>query len=319
MVRIANKILMEKGPDCRYNCGMGNKSNLILIFTLAVLMTASCGQPADGPIIDARDSEGSRTVTIGELGRLLGLRVSETTSTRITLKNSLSGGKVYVNAKPVAEVGEIDRSGGQIRILRSLARNIRPAMQHPAAGPQTSLRKASACVVIDAGHGGKDPGAKSVLGFWEKHLNLTVARKVAKILSEKGLKVRMTRTGDNFLELEDRAAIANRLRADLFVAIHADSFPKSSRRGYTMYVARSASRSSFRAAGAIGKAMSRTGLASHGTQTRDYTVLTATRGPAVLVEMGYLTNRREAAMLKDPYFQSRIAQAIANGILDYFS
>ncbi|MHC4628396.1 MAG: N-acetylmuramoyl-L-alanine amidase family protein, partial [Planctomycetota bacterium] len=93
----------------------------------------------------------------------------------------------------------------------------------------------------------------------------------------------------------------------------------SSRRGYTMYVARAASRSSFRAAGAIGRSMSRTGLASHGTQTADFRVLTNTQGPAVLVEMGYLTNRREAALLKDPYFQNRIAQAIADGVLDYFS
>jgi N-acetylmuramoyl-L-alanine amidase len=84
-------------------------------------------------------------------------------------------------------------------------------------------------------------------------------------------------------------------------------------------VARSASRSSFRAAGAIARSMSQTGLGSHGTQTADYKVLVGTRGPAVLVEMGYLTNRREAAMLKDPYFQNRLAQAIANGILDYFS
>jgi N-acetylmuramoyl-L-alanine amidase len=65
--------------------------------------------------------------------------------------------------------------------------------------------------------------------------------------------------------------------------------------------------------------MSRTGLASHGTQTADFRVLTNTQGPAVLVEMGYLTNRREAALLKDPYFQNRIAQAIADGVLDYFS
>ncbi len=289
-------------------------------------MTVSCGQSADGPIIDARSSEGSQAVTIGELGRLLGLRVSETTSTRVTLKNSantvtiftLSGGKVYVNAKPIAKVGEIDRTDGQIRVLKSLTSKIRPAMQHPAAGSQHSLRRVSGCVVIDAGHGGKDPGAKSVLGFYEKHINLKVATKVAKILSGKGLKVKMTRSGDSFIELEERAAIGNRLRTDLFVSIHSDSFPKSSRRGYTMYVARSASRSSFKAAGAIAKSMSRTGLGSHGTQTKDYKVLIGTRGPAVLVEMGYLTNRTEAALLKDPYFQNRIAQAIADGILDYF-
>jgi len=290
-------------------------------------VTASCGQPADGPVIDGQSAPGSQMVTVHELGRLLGLRVSETTSTHVILKDSantvliftIGGARVYVNAKPVAQTGKVDRSGGQIRVSRSLISKIRPAMQHPAGGPEPALRRLSGCVVIDAGHGGKDPGAKSVLGFYEKNINIAVASKVARLLSEKGLKVRMTRSGDSFIELTERAAIANRLRADLFVSIHSDSFPKSSRRGYTMYVARSASRSSFRAAGAIGRSMSQTGLASHGTQTAGYKVLVGTRGPAVLVEMGYLTNRREAAMLKDPYFQNRLAQAIANGILDYFS
>lgn len=293
-------------------------------------MTAGCGQPSDGPVVDGQSSAGSEMVTISELGRALGLRVSEATSTHVVLKDSsnnvliftISRARVYVNSKPVAEVGKVDKtgkSGGQIRVLRSLISKIRAAMNHPAAGPAPTRRRSSCCVVIDAGHGGKDPGATSVLGFYEKHVNLAVATKVARILAQKGVKVKMTRTGDSFIELEQRAAIANRLKADLFVSIHSDSFPKSSRTGYTMYVARSASKASHRAAGAIARRMSRTGLNSHGTQTADYKVLIGTRGPAVLVEMGYLTNRTEAAKLKDPYFQNRLAQAIANGILDHLS
>lgn len=298
-----------------------------MLFTLAVLATAGCGQPTNGPVVDGQSASGSGTVTVAELGRILGLRVTETTSTHITLKNSantvliftISGARVYVNSKRVAQVGKIDKSGGQIRVSRSLIPKIRSAMLHPAAGAEPTVRRSSCCVVIDAGHGGKDPGAISVLGFHEKKINLAVATKVARILSQKGIKVKMTRSGDSFVELEQRAAIANRLGADLFVSIHSDSFPKSSRTGYTMYVARQASKASHRAAGNIARHMSRTGLNSHGTQTADFKVLTGTRGPAVLVEMGYLTNRTEAAKLKDPYFQNRLAQAIANGILDYFS
>jgi len=118
----------------------------------------------------------------------------------------------------------------------------------------------------------------------------------------------MTRTSDYFVGLEDRAAIANNLRADLFVSIHSDSFPKSTRRGFTVYIARSASSSSRRAASAIVRSMSGTGH-----------VLTGTRGPAVLVEMGYLSNRREAALLRSSSFQNRLAEAVANGISDYFN
>ncbi|TKJ33304.1 MAG: hypothetical protein CEE38_20870 [Planctomycetes bacterium B3_Pla] len=270
-----------------------------------------------------------QTVSVQELGRRLGLRASESKSTHITLKNSantvmiftVSGGQVYVNTKPITTVGTVERAGGQVYVSQSLVPRIRSAMQSPAAAapPSTRPRRSSGTIVIDAGHGGKDPGARSVLGYYEKGVNLTVASKVARLLSQKGLRVKMTRTSDRFIELEERAAIANRLRADLFVSIHSDSFPKSSRRGYTIYIARSASQLSRQAARAIERSMSRTGLNSHGTQTAGYQVLTGTRGPAVLVELGYLTNRHEAALLRDPAFQNRLAKAVANGISDYFN
>ncbi|MHC4165731.1 MAG: N-acetylmuramoyl-L-alanine amidase family protein [Planctomycetota bacterium] len=305
---------------------MGSKPTLRMLLTSVVLSIAGCGQPSQGPIVEDASTLTPQTVTIYELAGLLGLRVSQSTPTHVKLKNSantvmlftVSEGRVYVNAKPVGTIGTVEKTDGRIRVSRSLVSQIRPALQKPASGPLVRVNGSSRCIVIDAGHGGKDPGATSILGGYEKSINLKVARKVASLLSERGFKVRMTRSSDRFIELEDRAAIANRLRADLFVSIHSDSFPKSSRRGYTMYVARSASRHSFRAASAIARSMSRTGLGSHGTQTADYKVLIGTRGPAVLVEMGYLTNRREAALLRSPSFQTRLAEAIADGISDYF-
>jgi N-acetylmuramoyl-L-alanine amidase len=176
----------------------------------------------------------------------------------------------------------------------------------------------SGTVVIDPGHGGKDPGARSVLGFYEKDINLSVALEIARLLEQRGLTVKMTRTDDYFLELEERAAIANDLRADLFVSIHSDSFPKNTRRGFTVYIANGASSSSRRAANAIARSMSGTGLNSFGVDTANYHVLTDTRGPAVLVELGYLSNRSEAALLRSASFQDHLAQAVADGISDYF-
>ena len=128
----------------------------------------------------------------------------------------------------------------------------------------------------------------------------------------------MTRTDDYFVELEDRAAIANNIDADLFVSIHADSFPKNTRRGFTVYIANGASSSSRRAANAIARSMSGTGLNSFGVDTANYHVLTDTRGPAVLVELGYLSNRSEAALLRSTSFQDRLAQTVADGISYYF-
>ncbi len=308
---------------------MRNRLILILLLASAAALVGSCHQPSSGPVIDDQSTTGSDTISISELGRLLGLRISESKSTHVTLKNStntvmiftVSGGQVYVNTKPVTTVGQIHRSGGQVHLSRSLVFKIRSAMQsRPATTePSTRSRRSSGIVVIDAGHGGKDPGATSVLGFYEKGINLSVAHKVARLLEQRGLRVKMTRSGDRFIELEERAAIANRLRADLFVSIHSDSFPKSTRRGYTVYIAKSASSSSRRAANAIARSMSGTGLNSFGVQTASYHVLIGTRGPAVLVEMGYLSNRREAALLRSSSFQNRLAQAIADGISDYFN
>lgn len=306
------------------------------MLTSAAVMVGSCQPSASGPVISSgpaiedQSVPETSTVSISELGRSLNLSVSESKPTHVTLKNqantvmifTVSGGKVYVNSRPITIVGTVKRIGGLTYVSRSLINQIRSAMKTyvpvPAPSHKPSRGRLSGTVVIDAGHGGKDPGAKSVLGFYEKDINLSVARKVAWTLEQKGLRVKMTRTDDYYPELEERAAIANRLNADLFVSIHADSFPKSSRRGYTVYVAKAASSSSRQAARSIARTMSGTGLNSFGVQTANYHVLTGTCGPAVLVEMGYLTNRREAALLRSSSFQNRLAHAIADGITSYF-
>ena len=295
---------------------------LIVLLLLVLPAITGCQQPgcvADDGLISSRDE-----ISIQEMAGLLGLRVDETTATYITLKNTsntvmlftCSGGKVYVNARPVGKVGKVSRSAGHIYVPKSLVPQIRTAMQ-TSVRPVVSPRRSSGCVVIDAGHGGKDPGATSCLGFYEKTVNLAVAGKVASLLKQKSIRAVMTRSNDTFIELEDRAAIANRYNADLFVSIHADSSPSSSTRGFTMYVARSASWSSRRAASAIAKSMARTGLSSRGTQKADFRVLVHTQGPAVLIELGYLSNSSEARLLKNSSFQNRLAQAIASGISNF--
>jgi len=297
---------------------------LILLLLLALPVITGCQQPgggADDGLISSRDK-----ISIQEMAGLLGLRVDETTATHITLKNvsntvmlfTYSGGKVYVNARPLGEVGTVSRRVGQVYVPKTLVSQIRSAMR-TFVRPSVSTRRSSGCVVIDAGHGGKDPGATSCLGFHEKTVNLAVAGKVASLLKQRGVRAIMTRRNDTFIELEGRAAIANRYNADLFVSIHADSSPSSSTRGFTMYVARSASWSSRRAASAIAKSMARTGLSSRGTQKADFRVLVHTQGPAVLIELGYLSNSSEARLLKNSSFQNRLAQAIASGISNFLA
>jgi len=312
---------------------MSNRIKLFVLLASAVVAVVGCQPTAKGPIIKDTVPVGKQTISINELATTLGLHISESNHTHVVLKNSsntvmiftLNGGKLYVNTKPIGEVGPIETKAGQIYVSRSLISRIRSAMRAyaaplptPAPSRRPRTRRLSGTVVIDPGHGGKDPGARSILGFYEKGINLSVALDVARLLEQKGLRVKMTRTDDYFVELEDRAAMANNLNADLFVSIHSDSFPKSSRCGYTIYVAKAASSYSRQAARAIARSMSGTDLNSFGVQTANYHVLTGTCGPAVLVEMGYLTNRREAALLRSSSFQDRIAEAIADGICDYF-
>lgn len=303
---------------------MRNRFRLVVLLASTAIAMVGC-QPSAVPVISSSTPD-QQTVSVSELARLLDLRVDEITPTHIILRRSGNtvmifthrGGAVYINAKEVGKVSYVSQ-GGEAYMARSLVSTIRSAMRipEPGPGPGPGFPNASGCVVIDAGHGGKDPGATSCLGFYEKTVNLAVARKVTYLLQQKGVRVEMTRTGDYFIELEDRAAIANRLGADLYVSIHADSSPKSSRRGFTLYVANGASPSSHQAADALEDSMSGTGLSSHGTRKANYHVLVDTNGPAVLVEMGYLTNRSEATLLRDPYFQNRMAQAIADGITNY--
>jgi N-acetylmuramoyl-L-alanine amidase len=153
------------------------------------------------------------------------------------------------------------------------------------------------------------------LGFREKAINLAVARQLASILTERGFHVVMTRDQDVFLEKEERAGVANRCNADLFVSIHADSAESRSLNGFTVYTSRGAGSQSRWAARAIVEAMGRTGLDSNGVREADYVVLVKTDCPAVLVEVGYLSNFWEAGKLRDPYMQRRLAQAIADGVV----
>jgi len=270
-----------------------------------------------------------QTVTIDELASRLGLRIVEREDAFVILKNAANtvlifthdSGRFFVNGKPVGTVGAVKKVGNAIRVPDNLVAAIQPllhaaGLERPPVGVRPRPKGSAAVVVVDAGHGGKDPGTM-VGGAYEKSINLQVARKVASLLSQQGLNVVMTRDTDEFIELEERADTANRRDADLFVSIHADSAPDRSISGYTLYVAGDASREAYQAAQAVSAAMSRTGSSTRGIREADYKVLVQTRCPAVLIELGYLSNFADARHLQDNAFQNRLAQAITSGILDY--
>jgi len=176
-------------------------------------------------------------------------------------------------------------------------------------------------VVIDPGHGGNDPGAIGIGGIRETDVVLEVSKKVKKLLSEKGVKVKLTRKNEVDLELPSRVSMANKTDANIFVSIHANA-SRGKRRDIngleTFY---------FRGwrgrllAQRIQKQILRVspGSPDRGVKQGRYYVIKNTRMPAVLVEIGFLTGRLDARRLEKNTHRNRIAHAIAKGILEYLN
>ena len=176
-------------------------------------------------------------------------------------------------------------------------------------------------VVVDPGHGGPDPGAIGIGGMRETDVVLEVSKIVKKLLSEKGVKVILTRKNEVDLDLPPRVSLANNSDADIFVSIHANA-SRGKRRDIngleTFY---------FRGwkgrllAKKIQKQILRVspGSPDRGVKQGRFYVIKNTRMPAALVEIGFLTGRLDARRLEKNSHRKRLAYAIAKGILEYLS
>jgi N-acetylmuramoyl-L-alanine amidase len=153
----------------------------------------------------------------------------------------------------------------------------------------------------------------------EKTVVLAVAQEVRRRLNDRGVKVILTRDDDRFVPLEARPRIADDAGADLFVSIHADAAPARSANGHTCYVARGAGGASAEAARCIDRRLAGKGIASRGVRQADYRVLVHAACPAVLVEIGYMSNYSEAGRLATAEHRDAVADAIAEGILEALS
>jgi len=176
-------------------------------------------------------------------------------------------------------------------------------------------------VVIDPGHGGPDPGAIGIGGIRETDVVLEVSKIVKKLLSEKGVKVRLTRKNEVDLDLPPRVSFANNTDSDIFVSIHANA-SRGKRRDIngleTFYYRGWRGRL---LAKKIQKQILRVspGSPDRGVKQGRFYVIKNTSMPAVLVEIGFLTGRLDARRLEKTAHRKRIAYAIAKGILEYLS
>jgi N-acetylmuramoyl-L-alanine amidase len=267
----------------------------------------------------------------------------------------VNGHIVNLGGKVKFENGELlIPSQGLSQITQILLYGVKKEYIPPGSAEWYRIRK----IVIDPGHGGKDPGAIGPSGLKEKDITLSIARILRDKLTKAGYKVVMTRDSDKFISLWKRIYIANRENADLFISIHANSSRSRRASGFEVYYLAPASDEEARALAAaenyplgiaekipddtavqatiwdllysenrkdsiqlaknIIRALNKKmGTRNRGIKSANFYVLRGAQMPAILVEVGFISNRYEESKLKTWTFKNKIADALVEGIKNY--
>ncbi|MBN3040316.1 MAG: N-acetylmuramoyl-L-alanine amidase, partial [Candidatus Omnitrophica bacterium] len=240
------------------------------------------------------------------------------------------------------------RIDGKLFIPKALEQLI-SSKKYISFKPVFSIKK----IVIDPGHGGKDPGAISCRGLKEKTINLIIAKALKKKLQSQGYEVFLTRENDQFLSLRERTEFTIQKKADLFISIHANSNRSRSVKGVEIYYLTSDKLNSYKRSVKLARSMSyftknahadvetilwdmvltknyshsieisnilyftfkRLGFNIKPPRTAGFYVLKNAYVPSVLVEMGYLSNSTEEKTLRKKSYQNQIVEAISLSIL----
>ncbi|MCR3956400.1 MAG: N-acetylmuramoyl-L-alanine amidase family protein [Gudongella sp.] len=180
-------------------------------------------------------------------------------------------------------------------------------------------------IVVDAGHGGKDPGAVSG-STKEKDINLQTSYKLRDALLSQGFNVIMTRETDDFIDLYSRPRIANENNADLFISLHANATLSTSINGLEIlycpsYDSDKKIDDQFPFAEFVyDSILEQTGRTGRGIIKRsELVVLRETEMPAILVETGYMTNPEELTLVVSDHYQNQVVQGIVNAVEQYFN
>jgi len=184
-------------------------------------------------------------------------------------------------------------------------------------GPLPQVPQGRSVVVIDPGHGGRDPGAVGINGLQEISVIFPISLRVQALLEAQGVTVVMTRSDNRTLDLQTRVDIAERAGADIFVSIHANaiSLSRPDVNGIETYYASSAGQ---RLADVIHASMlAATAMNNRGVKQARFYVIRRTSMPAALLEVGFVTGAQDYPLLVDPAWRETMANAIARGILQY--
>lgn len=278
----------------------------------------------------------------------------------------LRGSKVASQPEPSAAVGRVAApQAGPESAAPGSGAALPPRAAQPARPTHTGTRSLVRAlglkltrVVLDPGHGGHDTGTIGPTGLAEKDLVLDVARRLGALIEERlGAEVVYTRTDDTFVPLEQRTAIANQSKADLFLSIHANAGSRSASGVETYFLSLTTSREALEVAArenatsektiheledlvrkialqdkveesrefatAIQSALQTTLAGAsgrdRGVRKAPFLVLVGASMPSVLAEIGFLSNPREERLLKRPAHRQRIAEALFKGVSSYAS
>jgi N-acetylmuramoyl-L-alanine amidase len=286
--------------------------------------------------------EGSQyRITVQRAQAAQGLRTPQTgigsPLSSITLRQDGRNLSILVTPALGVRISTISRMGSQTAVL-GLTRggsNSVFSQTLPQTYPQTFPQASSVfsqptlpnpmgrrVVVIDPGHGGTDPGAIGIGGLRETEITLHMSQEIARLLQEKGLQVYLTRSDESReVDLPPRVALAQRVRADVFVSIHANSINLSRPdiNGAETYYAPGSASGAELGQTILNSITRNVNIPSRGMHSARFYVIRHTTMPATLVETGFVTGAQDAPKLADPNFRRQMAAAIAQGIIEYLN
>ncbi len=283
----------------------------------------------------------------------------EDSSIRITLHaHAIERYRIFSMPDPFRIIVDVRGSmapASRSTMRRPLPRPSKPTLSDLPAQLGLDVKR----IVIDPGHGGKDRGATGTKGSYEKDIVLSIARNLKKqIEKETDIEVILTRSDDRFLTLEERTAIANTQKADLFISLHTNAHPNPNYHGLETYYLNFAGNQEAARVAAMENATSALKISDlegilqglmlntrlnessrlaqtvhnnlisqlcptfpeiqdRGVKQAPFYVLLGAEMPSILLEVGFISNKREEKRLKDHRFQEHLAVAISRGIQNY--
>jgi N-acetylmuramoyl-L-alanine amidase len=283
---------------------------------------------------------------------VLAIRVADAVTIAVDLGPRFSGFRAATQQTDASTRLVIDLAGQVETAASPPAAPPSPSSDLPAAGQEISTVRT---IVIDPGHGGRDAGVRGAQGALEKELTLGIARRAkAAIESRLGIRVLLTREDDRSVPLEERTAVANNNKADLFLSLHANGSLRTATRGASIYVAAFSDSDQAEAALSPSRVpifggglrdielvpwdfaqlrhvdqsaelaqilerelQDRVPLDARAVDRAPFRVLASANMPAILVELGYLTNADQEQQLGAVEFQNTLVQALSDAVLKF--